>query len=233
MKQKNSLKIAWMMALIFGGVAGQGGEPLFKENERILFQGDSITDGNRGRNNDPNHILGHGYCFIIAAKYGAEFPERHLTFLNRGVSGNTVVSLAARWSADTIALKPDLLSILVGINDRNVPLDQYELVYDQLLTGTKAANPGVRLVLCEPFYLPKDGHKEGDPRELDVKQRQTIVAKMAEKHQAILVKFQEVFDAACKRAPAEYWVWDGIHPTYSGHQLMADQWVKAVGQAAR
>ena len=68
MKQKNSLKIAWMMALIFGGVAGQGGEPLFKENERILFQGDSITDGNRGRNNDPNHILGHGYCVIIAAK---------------------------------------------------------------------------------------------------------------------------------------------------------------------
>lgn len=201
---------------------------VFKDNARILFQGDSITDGNRGRNEDPNHILGHGYCFIIAAKFGAQFPERKLTFLNRGISGNTVQSLAARWQQDTIELKPDVLSILVGINDEGVPLDQYEQVYDKLLTDAKAANPNIRFVLCEPFYLPNDGHKDSDPRYQDVKQRQVIVAKLAVKHHAALVEFQKVFDDACKRAPAQYWVWDAIHPTYSGHQLMADEWVRTV-----
>ena len=72
----------------------------FGTDARILFQGDSITDGNRGRSADPNHILGHGYCFIVAAQYGAAFPERHLTFLNRGISGNTVLDLQARVGLD-------------------------------------------------------------------------------------------------------------------------------------
>lgn len=219
---------AGLMAMAFAASAAAADVAVFNENARILFQGDSITDGNRGRNDDPNHILGHGYCFIIAAKFGALLPERRLTFLNRGISGNTVESLAARWQQDTLDLKPDVLSILVGINDQGVPLDKYEQTYDKLLVDARAANPALRLVLCEPFYLPKDGRKEGDPRDRDVQQRQAIVAKLAEKHHAALVKFQHVFDEACKRAPAQYWVWDAIHPTYSGHQLMADEWVKTV-----
>jgi len=206
--------------------------PAFGPHARILFQGDSITDGNRGRSADPNHILGHGYCFIIAAKYGAAYPERKLEFLNRGISGNTVLDLQARWQKDTLALKPDVLSILIGINDggaKKVPLDQFEQVYDALLTETQAALPTVKFVLCEPFYLPKGGHRADSAREQDVQARQKIVAKLAQKHGAALVRLQRVFDDACKRAPAEYWVWDGVHPTYSGHQLFADEWVKAVG----
>ena len=95
----------------------QSAEPVavFAPGARILFQGDSITDGNRGRNADPNHILGHGYAFIIAAKYGAAFAALNLDFMNRGVSGNTVLALQKRWAKDTIELKPDVLSILVGI----------------------------------------------------------------------------------------------------------------------
>ena len=205
--------------------------PAFSAKTRILFQGDSITDGNRGRSADPNHILGHGYCFIIAAQYGARFPEKNLTFMNRGISGNTVSNLQARWQKDTLDLKPDVLSILIGINDgRKVPLEQYELVYDKLLTETKAALPNIKFVLCEPFYLPKGGHVESDARDQDVKKRQVIVAKLAEKHHAALVRLQHVFDEACKHAPAEYWIWDSVHPTYSGHQLMADEWVKTVSQ---
>lgn len=205
--------------------------PAFSANARILFQGDSITDGNRGRSADPNHILGHGYCFIIAAQYGAQFPEKELKFMNRGISGNTVSNLQARWQKDTLDLKPDLLSILIGVNDsRKVPLEQYEQVYDKLLTDTKAALPKIKLVLCEPFYLPKGGHSENDARDQDVKKRQVIVAKLAQKHQAALVRLQHVFDEACKRAPAEYWIWDSVHPTYSGHQLIADEWVKTVSQ---
>ena len=130
--------------------------PVFVEGARVLFQGDSITDGNRGRNTDPNHILGHGYQFIIAAKYGDELAERHLTFMNRGISGNTVSSLARRWQADTIDLKPNILSILVGVNDLSfgVSAERYEQQYDQLLADTVKALPNIRLVLCEPFGLP-------------------------------------------------------------------------------
>ena len=229
--RRSVLTLAVVAALACrGAVAAQDAtDPMFGENARILFQGDSITDGNRGRSEDPNHILGHGYCFIIAAKFGAQYPARKLTFLNRGISGNKVTELAARWQKDTLDLKPDLLSILIGINDSGaIPLDQYEQVYDKLLADAKAANPNLRLVLCEPFYLPKDGRQESDARGQDVKLRQAIVAKLAAKHHAALVKFQHVFDDACKRAPAAYWIWDAVHPTYSGHQLMADEWIKAV-----
>ena len=208
--------------------------PAFGANARILFQGDSITDGNRGRSADPNHILGHGYAFIVAAKYGAAHPERNLTFMNRGISGNTVLDLQGRWQTDTLDLKPDVLSVLIGINDcGKVPLEQYEQVYDKLLTETRAALPNVKFVLCEPFYLPKGGHQDGDARDGDVKKRQAIVAKLAEKHGAALVRLQRVFDEACQRAPADYWVWDGIHPTYSGHQLFADEWVKTVRECLK
>jgi lysophospholipase L1-like esterase len=126
--------------------------PAFRPGTRILFQGDSITDGNRGRSLDPNHILGHGYAFLIAARFGAMLPERTLTFLNRGISGNTVADLSARWTKDTLDLKPDLLSILIGINDasRQVPLDEFEQTHDRLLADAVAANPrrGLTAVGC-------------------------------------------------------------------------------------
>lgn len=218
--------------LVSGVFAAEVGDvPLFKENTRILFQGDSITDGNRGRTADPNHILGHGYCFIIAAKYGSQYPERKLVFMNRGTSGNTVLDLEKRWQKDTLDLKPDVLSILIGVNDsgKNVPLDQYEQVYDKLLADARAANPNIKFVLGEVFVRPNnDGQHTDSPRWQDVKARQVIVGKLAAKYNAPVVKFQGVFDEACKRASAEYWIWDSVHPTYSGHQLMADEWVKIV-----
>ena len=91
--------------------------PAFAPGSRILFQGDSITDGNRGRSLDPNHILGHGYVFITAARHGAAFPAAQLDFYNRGVSGNTGRELQKRWPKDTLELKPDLLSVMIGVND--------------------------------------------------------------------------------------------------------------------
>lgn len=198
--------------------------PAFTPGARILFQGDSITDGNRGRSADPNHILGHGYVFVIAARHGAAFADKQLDFLNRGVSGNTVLELEKRWQKDTLDLKPDVLSVMTGVNDsgRKVDLQVFEETYDRILAQAREANPSIKIVLCAPFVKP-DG-KISD----DIRQRQKIVAKLAEKHRAAFVEFQPVFDEAAKRAPADYWVWDRVHPTYRGHQLMADEWERVV-----
>jgi lysophospholipase L1-like esterase len=205
--------------------------PVFRDGTKVLFQGDSITDGNRGRNADLNHILGHGYQALISSRFSADLPQRHLTFMNRGISGNTVPSLARRWQADTIALQPDILSILIGVNDLagGVSAEQYEQQYDQLLAETVKALPHVKLVLCEPFGLPVGGKKDRwETYRADLAVRQAAVARLGEKYHAPVVHFQEIFDNVTRRAPADYWIWDGVHPTYAGHQLMADEWVRTV-----
>lgn len=203
----------------------------FTPEARILFQGDSITDGKRGRNTDPNHILGHGYVFITAARHGAAFPAKNLYFMNRGVSGNTVLDLEKRWQKETLNLKPDILSILIGVNDngRGIPMDQYEQVYEKLITQARKANPDLKLVLCEPFALPVGRKKAGYEVWMSgIRKRQEIVARLAKKFDAALVRFQSVFDNATKKTAPEYWIWDGVHPTYRGHQLMADEWERTV-----
>ena len=233
-------KICVLMVLLF--IAASCGEqfskraskdpmPAFFPKARILFQGDSITDGNRGRNNDLNHILGHGYQFIIASKYGAQLPERSLTFINRGVSGNKVSDLLLRWQKDINDLNPDILSILIGVNDLSsgVSAEQFEQQYDQLLSDTVSALPKIKLVLGEPFGLPAGGKKANwDKYRADLTARQAIVARLGQKYHAPVVHYQKMFEDAVKRAPAEYWIWDGVHPTFSGHQLMADEWIRTV-----
>lgn len=206
----------------------------------ILFQGDSITDGNRGRDADPNHIMGHGYQFTVASRWGAEYPEKELKFFNRAISGNKVIDLAARWQTDTLDLKPNILSILVGVNDSTsviydwkpvVPAEQYEVVYRQLLDQTKAALPDVLLVLCEPFVLPvAHVERDWDKYQAQIIPRQAMVKKFAREYDAIFVPFQEVFNKALKKAPASYWIWDGVHPTVAGHELMAREWIKQVSK---
>ena len=219
-------KFCTLLALLYAlTLAAVEPIPAFGPNERVLFQGDSITDGNRGRSADPNHILGHGYAFIIAARHGAAFPERKLDFSNRGVSGNTVLDLEKRWAKDTLALKPTLLSIMIGVNDqsRNVPLEAYEATYDKLLTDARAQNPKLKLVLIEPFV-----RHPGKPVPEGIVARQAIVAKLAQKHGAALVRLQKLFDDAAAKTADDYWVWDTVHPTYRGHQLLADEWERVV-----
>jgi len=235
LKPSNPILTAVLVALAANAWTAEKLEPMaaFTKEARILFQGDSITDGKRGRSKDPNHILGHGYVFVIAARFGAGHAGRALTFINRGVSGNTVRDLDKRWATDTVALKPDVLSVLIGVNDngRGVPMEEYEQTYDRLLTAARKANPKLKLVLCEPFGLPVGRKKDGwEGWYAGIKERQAIVAKLAEKHGAALVRFQKALDEACKRAPAEHWIWDGVHPTYNGHQILADEWVRTVNE---
>jgi lysophospholipase L1-like esterase len=212
--------------------------PRLKDGAIILFQGDSITDGNRGRNSDPNHILGHGYQFSIGSRLSADFPEKRYTFYNRGISGNKVVELEKRWQTDTLDLKPDLLSILIGVNDSTsivanwepiVSIEKYNVVYNSLLEQTRLLFPEAVLVLCEPFIAPGSRTSENwDAFQIDMQQRQAIVKKLAAKHNAVFVGFQEVFNNAFQKAPVEYWIWDGVHPTIAGHELMAREWMKQV-----
>jgi lysophospholipase L1-like esterase len=209
-----------------------------KKEAIILFQGDSITDGNRGRDNDLNHIMGHGYAFSIASRIGADYPEKNYHFYNRGISGNKVIDLEKRWQTDTIDLKPDVLSILVGVNDSTsvitnwepvVSIQKYEEIYDRLLNQTRTIFPDILFVLGEPFILK--GTRVNDhwqPFCDDIKQRQEVVRKLADKYNAVFVDYQQLFNKACDRAPYDYWIWDGVHPTVAGHELMTREWLKQV-----
>ena len=213
--------------------------PVFQKGARILFQGDSITDGGRNRSGADAAMFGSGYQFIIAARYGGRFAGRALVFMNRGVGGDKVTELRARWKKDTLDLKPDILSILVGVNDSAQALaakapqtiEEFETTYAQILDDALAANPGIKFVLCEPFVLPVGGVKNRwEDWRREIRARAAVVEKLAAKHKAPVVHFQKLFDDACSNAPANYWTLDGVHPTFSGHQLMADEWIRAVGK---
>jgi lysophospholipase L1-like esterase len=205
----------------------------------FLFQGDSITDGNRTRNNDWNHVMGHGFAYLISSRLWFGHPKQDFHFFNRGISGNKVTDLAARWQTDTLDLKPNLLSILVGINDissfingdKNFSTEHYESNYRSLLQQTKEQLPGVQFVLCEPFILPVGRVKDKwDTYVSEVEKRRQVVRKLSAEFDAVFVEFQSAFDKAISKAPAEYWIWDGIHPMPAGHELMAREWIRQVSK---
>ncbi len=134
--------------------------PAFKKGSRLLFIGDSITDMKWGRNEkDRNHYLGHSYVYLIASRLGVDMPEAQLEFFNRGHSGNRITNLRSRWKTDVIDMKPDLLSVLVGVNDRQVKkgasfdAEKWGTDYHHILTSSRKANPELRIVLLDPFVL--------------------------------------------------------------------------------
>lgn len=201
--------------------------PRFPPGTRILFQGDSITDGGRGYGDDPNHIFGQDYAYLIAARCGAHYPDKSWTFINRGISGNKVTDLAGRWQRDALDLKPDILSVLVGVNDAagGGSAEQYERVYDQVLQQALAANPNVQFVLGEPFVAQIR-------RNAEIQKRQAAVERLAIKYHAPVVHYQKVFNDAIAHStqPITFWIWDGVHPTYAGHELMAEEWIRTVNR---
>lgn len=211
-----------------------------KKQCTVLFQGDSITDGKRDRGTDSNHVLGHSYAYIIAAKLGNEFAEQQPTFINRGVSGDRVSDLYARWNEDAISLKPDVISLLVGVNDAwrqmsgepSGATDRFERAYRHLLEETKEVLPNTKLVLYEPFILNTGvtAEKWTEWKRL-VGRYQDTVRQLAEEFGAVFVPLQDAFDAATEKAEAAYWLWDGVHPTAAGHDLLAERWLEVVGRS--
>lgn len=208
--------------------------PDFCKGSRLLFQGDSITDMKWGRNqSDRNHYLGHSYVYLIASRLGVDMPEAQLDVYNRGISGNTVANLKARWQKDAIDMKPDLLSILVGVNDagRGVTPEPYEADYRFILDASRKANPELRLVLLDPFVVRAGRLK--DEKAFQARRSLTdkfgaIVHQVAEDYDAVHIRTQEIFDVAAKDVSPEHWIWDGVHPLPQGHELIARNWLKEV-----
>lgn len=203
----------------------------------ILFQGDSITDGGRIRTNDwdLNHQMGHSYPFLINAKLGSEYPEKDFRFINRGISGNRIADLFGRWKEDTLNHNPDILSILVGVNDAYFHThnnsgslaDRYEKIYQLLIDEAKENNPDIKIVICEPFALSvKDKEDFIENIMVCLKPMQEKAKLIAERNNAIFIPLQKIFDEAAEKKETEYWIWDGVHPTVCGHQLIANEWLK-------
>ena len=211
-----------------------------KDNAIILFQGDSITDAGRDRkNSEPNNTnaIGQGYALFTAGHLLEKYAEKQLNIYNRGVSGNKVFQLRERWDEDCIALKPDIISILVGVNDYWHTLDggykgtleKFVTDYRELLSYTTQKLPNVQLIICEPYTLRGGGAIKPEQWYPMFDEYRKATLQLAEEFKAIYVPIQTIYDKAIKRAPDRYWAPDGIHPGLPGAKLMANGWLKATG----
>lgn len=203
----------------------------------ILFQGDSITDcgrENSGGAGYEQNQMGPGYPGLLKSRITCDYPTQEFNFINRGISGNRIVDLYARWRIDCLNLKPDILSILIGVNDsghesRQIGVDvvRAERFYRELLQWTRDVLPNIRLVIIEPFTLedPKTPLAYHD----EVRERAAFTRRLAEEFGATFIPLQSLLDKAVAAGTSpSHWSHDGIHLTPAGHQLLADAWYKAV-----
>jgi acyl-CoA thioesterase-1 len=204
---------------------------VFEDKAVVLFQGDSITDAGRIRE-DSDH-LGHGYAMMAASWFQALYPGKEVRFLNRGIGGDCIKDLQTRWQKDCLDLQPTWVSVLIGINDtwrrydRNsiTTVQDYEETYRTLLEHARAAL-NARFILCEPFVLPVAADREVWREDLDPKI--TTVRKLAREYGALLVPFDGIFAQAATLRPPAFWAADGVHPSSAGHALMAQSWLRTV-----
>lgn len=206
--------------------------------KKFLFQGDSITDANRDDENNDNFGLGCGYALMLAADC-LKNRKNEFEFINRGVSGDRITDIYARIKEDIINLKPDYMSILVGVNDVSHELTQncgvspekFEKIYGMLIEEVTEALPEIRIIILEPFVL-KGLHTNERWDEFS-----TEVGKMAVKSERVAEKFglkfvplQKLFDSLSADGNYRYWSVDGIHPTAAGHQLIKEELYKAFAE---
>ena len=201
---------------------------------KILFQGDSITDADRSRND--SSLLGRGYPLLVEASLGLEAPGEH-EFLNRGISGNRIVDVYARIKCDIINLKPDVMSILIGVNDvwhelgespNGVSADKFFKIYSMLIEEVKEALPDIKIMILEPFVLEACSTTEHwEVFSTEVAKRASMARKIAEKYSLPFIPLQQGFDELARKAPNSYWLGDGVHPTAKGHEFIKNQWLKA------
>ena len=196
---------------------------------KLVMIGDSITDCGRARpiGTWPDG-LGVGYVALTASLLGAACPRCPVDVVNTGIGGNTVRDLVGRWTADVLDLKPDWLSVMIGINDVwrqfdcpnnpefHVYLGDYERMYDALLAATRPGLEG--LILATPYFIEPD---KKDPMRAMMDKYSAVVRKLAPKHDAILVDTQAAFDEILTVTPKEKLAGDRVHPNLIGHMVIA------------
>lgn len=207
-------------------------------NDVILFQGDSITDANRDKKqNLVNNAacMGSGYALLAGSDLLLRNPEKNLQLYNKGISGDKVYQLADRWNDECISLKPNVLSILIGVNDYwavkkhgyTGTIETYRNDYKKLLDRTKQALPDVKIIIGEPYAVK--GVKEVDDSWYPKFDEFRMAAReLAVQFDTGFIPYQAVFDKALESAPGNYWTIDGVHPSIAGINLMAQAWLKMV-----
>ena len=197
----------------------------FKENSVILFQGDSITDC--GRNREDRDSLGDGYVNLIEGTLAGNHSQSNLKLINRGISGDKIRDLQLRWDADCMDISFNILSILVGVNDTLItPAELFEEEYRMLLKRT-TGELNSTIILCEPFLLLGDNNAYRD----DLNPKIEIVHRLSEEFSTLLLPLDKIFRKSCSLHPPEYWAQDGVHPTPAGHALIAKSWIECVDNA--
>lgn len=204
-----------------------------KPYSTLLFIGDSITDV--GRSRDDDSYLGNGYVNLLSAQLRCAYPQADLHIYNRGISGNRAIDLRVRWQQDCIALKPDFLTIFIGINDTwrrydsNDPTScaDFERDYRAILVET-VAKTSAKLILMEPFVLPTPSDRIAWREDLDPKIQ--VVRRLAAEFQACLLPLDGIFASASMTGGPAYWAADGVHPTPAGHALIANTWMQTFEQ---
>jgi len=206
-----------------------------RPNQTILFIGDSITDADRKlRVYKP---FGFGYVHFVANFLLGKYPAYNLNIINKGINGNTIRNLKNRWQKDCLDHNPDILSILIGVNDvwrlfatedelpYAVTLDEYETTYRQLLTiVTQKCNS--QLVICEPFMFCDDYN---NPMFAHLRRYIEAVRTIADDFDACLVPLQKAIDERIKQVPPQDWSLDMVHPEVWAHAWIAQQWLIAAG----
>lgn len=203
-----------------------------RTGQRVLFIGDSITDS--GRNRSDGGDMGTGFASLIAAWYSALYPDLNVHFINRGLSGNRVSDLLARWQRDCIDLQPDWVSILIGINDMLRHFDsgmitsenQFETDYRAILDLTRR-NTQASIILCDPFLGLPEG-VDPDWRD-DLEPKIAIVQRLAHEYDTLHLPLDAIFSDVTKTRDPSFWLPDGVHPTPTGHALIAQHWLRLMG----
>lgn len=200
---------------------------------KILFIGDSITDV--GRTQTKYGALGHGYPLLISGALTKGYPTEAIEFFNRGISGNQVSDLKTRFETDCLALNPDVVSILIGINDTwhtvgtkqfgtPAAAEKFETDYREILNQLKQARVK-KIILLEPFVLPYPADRKTWRCDLDPKIQ--IVRKLALEFDTLFVPLDGIFNQLGIRYVFDKFTLDGVHPTPAGHQVIAKQWLTA------
>ncbi|MFF0219565.1 SGNH/GDSL hydrolase family protein [Streptomyces vinaceus] len=213
----------------------------------VMFTGDSVTDCQRLESADG---LGFGYPLRIAGAWGLRHPDRPVTWLNTGTGGHKVTDLEARWRTDVLDARPDLVSILVGVNDMGwhtidpeghvISAQEFEAGYDRLLAPL--AEAGTEVILIEPFLLPirgvveaggggvRIGEKEREEWRADLDPKIQVVRGLARKYGAHLLAADGMFAGLSSTTPngPEHWAADAVHPTPAGHAALAEAWLRLV-----